>query len=68
MDELEKVQAVIAEGVAREGPQEVILPPEEAAAKRLADFASDEAVDRMISDAQEAGIVLLDGPDGLISS
>lgn len=30
-------------------------------------MASDEAVDRMIADAQEAGIPLLDGPDGLIS-
>jgi putative transposase len=66
-EELETIQAVIAEGVAREGLQEVILPPEEAAAKRLADIASDAAVDRMIADAQEAGIPLLDGPDGLIS-
>ena len=65
--ELEKVQAVIAGGVAREGLQEVIPPAEEAAARRLADIASDEAVDRMIADAQEAGIALLDGPDGLIS-
>jgi putative transposase len=29
-------------------------------------MASDEAVDRMIAGAQEAGIPLLDGPDGLI--
>lgn len=67
MDELEKVQAVIAGGVAREGMQEVILPPQEAAARRLAGIASDEAVDRMIADAQVAGLPLLDGPDGLIS-
>ncbi|HXZ72813.1 MAG TPA: IS256 family transposase [Streptosporangiaceae bacterium] len=33
----------------------------------MADMASDEAVDRMIADAQEAGVPLLDGPDGLIS-
>jgi hypothetical protein len=55
-EEFEKVQAVVAEGVAREGLQDVVLPAEEAAAKRLADIASDEAVDRMIADAQEAGI------------
>ena len=66
-EELEKVQAVVAEGMAREGLQDVILPPEEVAAKRLADISSDAAVDRMIADAQEAGIPLLDGPDGLIS-
>src|SRR5579875_2079338 len=44
-----------------------MLSPEQAAAKRLADMASDEAVDRMIADAEEAGVALLDGPDGLIS-
>ena len=66
-EELEKVQAVVADGVARQGLQEVIVPPEVAAAKRLGDIASDEAVDRMIADAQEAGIPLLDGPEGLIS-
>ena len=66
-EELEKVQAIVAGGVAREGLQDVVLSAEDAAAKRLADMASDEAVDRMIADAQEAGIPLLDGPDGLIS-
>jgi putative transposase len=66
-EELENVQAIVAGGVAREGLQDVIVPPEEAAARRLADIASDEAVDRMIADAQEAGVALLDGPDGLIS-
>ena len=65
-EETEKVQAIVAEGVAREGLQEMVLPAEEAAAKRLADFVSDAAVDRMIADAQDAGIELLDGPGGLI--
>jgi hypothetical protein len=66
-EENEKIRAIIAEGVAREGLGDIVLPPEEAAARRLADMASDEAVDRMIADAEEAGIALLDGPDGLIS-
>ena len=65
-EETEKVQAIIAEGVAREGLQEMVLPAEEAAAKRLADFVSDAAIDRMIVDAQDAGVPLLDGPGGLI--
>ena len=65
-EEFEKVQAIVAESVAREGLQDVVLSAEDAAAKRLADIASDEAVDRMIADAQEAGLPLLDGPDGLI--
>jgi putative transposase len=66
-EEFEKVQAIVAEGVAREGLQDVVLSAEDGAAKRLADMASDEAADRMIADAQEAGISLLDGADGLIS-
>ena len=66
-EELEKVQAIVAGGVAREGLQDVVLSAEDAAVKRLAEMASDEAVDRMIADAQEAGVPLLDGPDGLIS-
>jgi len=65
-EEAEKVQAIIAEGVAREGLQEMVLPAEEAAAERLAAFVSDAAIDRMIADAQDAGISLLDGPGGLI--
>ena len=65
-EEAEKVQEIVAEGVAREGLQEVVLPAEEAAAKRLADFVSDAAIDRMIADAQDAGVSLLDGPGGLI--
>ena len=44
---------------------EVFLPEDEPAA-RLAGAVSDEAVDRMIADARETGISLLDGPDGLI--
>ena len=43
-----------------------MLPAEEVAAKRLADFASDAAINQMIADAQEAGVSLLDGPGGLI--
>ena len=65
-EEAEKVQAIVAEGVAREGLEEIVLPAEEAAAKRLADLVSDAAIDRMIADAQEAGVSLLDGPGGLI--
>jgi putative transposase len=65
-EETEKVRAIIADGVAREGLEDVVLPPEEAAAKRLAAIASDEAIDRMIADSKEAGISLLDGPDGLL--
>lgn len=67
MDELEKVREVVAEGVAAEGLDDAVLSAEESAARRLADIASDEAVDRMIADAQEAGISLLDGPDGLVN-
>src|ERR1700722_9290732 len=44
----------------------MVLTAEEDAAKRLAAFVSDAAVDRMIADAQDAGISLLDGPGGLI--
>ena len=60
------MQAVIAESVAREGLQEMVLTAEESAAKRLADFVSDTAIDKMIADAKETGMPLLDGPDGLI--
>src|ERR1700761_6241443 len=66
MDELEKVQEIVAEGIAAEGLEDVVLPGGESAAKRLADAVSDEAVDRMIADAKESGLSLLDGPDGLI--
>ena len=64
--EAEKVQEIVAGGAAREGLQEIVLPAEEAAAKRLADFVSDAAIDRMIADARDAGVSLLDGPGGLI--
>ena len=50
-----KVQEIVAEGVVREGLQEIVLSAEEAAAKRLADFVSDAAIDRMIADAKEPG-------------
>ena len=60
------MQAIIAESVAREGLQEIVLTAEESAAKRLADFVSDTAIDKMIADAKETGMPLLDGPDGLI--
>ena len=66
MDELEKVQEIVAEGVAAEGLADLVLTAEDAAARRLAGTVSDEAVDRMIADAQEAGVSLLGGPDGLI--
>jgi putative transposase len=66
-EETDQVLAIIAEGVAREGLEDIVLPPEEAAAKRLAAIASDDAIDRMIADSKEAGISLLDGPDGLLN-
>jgi putative transposase len=65
-EEAGELQAVIAEGVAREGLQEMVLTAEESAAKRLAELVSDSAIDRMIADAQDSGIPLLDGPGGLI--
>ncbi len=65
-EEAEKVQEIVAEGVVREGLQEMVLPAEEAAAVRLAALVSDTAIDRMIADAQDAGVSLLDGPGGLI--
>jgi putative transposase len=66
-EETEKVRAIIAEGVAREGLEDIVLPPDEAAARRLAAIASDEAIDKMIADSREAGVSLLDGPDGLLN-
>ena len=53
-EEAEKVQEIVAEGVVREGLQEMVLPAEEAAAVRLAALVSDTAIDRMIADAQDA--------------
>ena len=66
-DEFEKVQEIVAEGIEAAGLGEIVLPDEESAAERLAGAVSDEAVDRMIADARETGISLLDGPDGLIA-
>lgn len=66
MDEFEKVQEIVADGIEAAGLDEIVLPDEESAAKRLADAVSDEAVDRMIADAKKTGTSLLDGPDGLI--
>lgn len=66
-DEFEKVQEIVAGGIAAAGLEEIVLSDEESAAKRLADAVSDEAVDRMIADARESGISLLDGPGGLVN-
>ncbi|MGH3410817.1 MAG: IS256 family transposase [Streptosporangiaceae bacterium] len=44
----------------------MVLTAEGSAAKRLAELVSDTAIDRMIADAQDSGIPLLDGPEGLI--
>ena len=65
-DELEKVQEIVADGIEAAGLDEIVLSDEESAAERLAGAVSDEAVDRMIADAKETGVSLLDGPDGLI--
>jgi putative transposase len=65
-DEFEKVREIVAGGIEAAGLDEIVLPDEESAAKRLADAVSDEAVDQMIADAKESGLSLLDGPDGLI--
>ena len=65
-DEFDKVQEIVADGIEAAGLDEIVLSDEESAAKRLADAVSDEVVDRMIADARETGISLLDGPDGLI--
>jgi putative transposase len=65
-EEAEEVQAIVAEGMAREGLREIVLTAEESAAKRPADLVSDAAIDRIIADAQDSGIPLLDGPGGLM--
>src|ERR1700746_2614410 len=44
----------------------MVLTAEESAAKRLAGLVSDTAIDKMIADAKETGMPLLDGPGGLI--
>lgn len=56
---------ILAEGLAGNGLAEVVPGPEDAAAARLADLISPAAVDRMLADADRAGMAL-DGPGGLI--
>jgi putative transposase len=65
-EETEAVGEIIREAAERGDLDGVVISPEEAAARRLAAIASDEVIDRMIADSEEAGISLLDGPDGLI--
>jgi putative transposase len=66
-DELGKVEEIIAGGIEAAGLSGIVLSDEDSASKRLADAVSDEAVDRMIADAAESGISLLDGPNGLVN-
>src|SRR5215475_2979816 len=56
---------VIAEDLAADDGAE-IGPEELAASERLADLVSPEAVDRMLADAEAAGVPV-DGPGGLLS-
>ena len=63
-EEMDRVRAIVGEGLAGEGLAEAVPSAEEAAARRLAELTSPEAIDRMIADAKEAGIPL-DGRDGL---
>jgi putative transposase len=56
---------ILAEGLAGNGLDEAVPGPEDAAAARLADLISPAAVDRMLADAEQAGMAL-DGPGGLI--
>lgn len=57
------VREILAEG-AREAP--VAAAEEEAAAARLAELVSPEAVDRLLADAEATGTAL-EGPDGLLN-
>ena len=58
---------IVAQGLSDEGADESVVPgPEEIAAGRLADLVSPEAVDRMLADAEQAGMAL-DGPGGLLN-
>jgi putative transposase len=66
VNETQKVKEILAEGLAAEGLAEAVPPAEEAAARRLAELVSPQAVDRMLADAEQAGMAL-DGPDGLIN-
>ena len=65
-EEFDVTQEAVAEEFAAGELGEVFQAEDEPAARRLAGAVSDEAVDRMIADARETGISLLDGPDGLI--
>lgn len=66
-EETEAVEEIIRDAAERGDLDGVVMSPEEAAARRLAAIASDEAIDRMIADSKETGISLLDGPDGLLN-
>jgi putative transposase len=66
-EETKAVEEIIRDAAERGDLDGVVMPPEEAAARRLAAIASDEAIDRMIADSKETGISLLDGPDGLLN-
>jgi putative transposase len=68
MDEVE-VGEILAEGVKEAGLEGIVAGAggsEEAAARRLAELVSPEAIDRMLADAEASGMPL-DGADGLIS-
>ena len=56
----------VSEGSSEGSGEESSAAEQEAAALRLAELVSDEAIDRMLADAQ-ASETPLDGPDGLIN-
>lgn len=66
-EEIEAVEGIIREAAGNGDLDGIVISPEEEASRRLAAFASDEAIDQMIADAEQSGISLLDGPDGLIN-
>ena len=57
---------IIADGLAAESLADAVPGPEDAVAARLAELVSPEIVDRMLADAEAAGIALY-GPGGLIN-
>jgi putative transposase len=59
-------KAAQAEAVAGGGPEETGGPGADAAAQRLAELVSPQAVDRMLADAEAAGLPL-DGAGGLLA-
>jgi putative transposase len=65
MDEVKAVGEILAEAM-EEGGLEAVVSEEEAAAQRLAELVSPQAIDRMLADAQASGMPL-DGTDGLIN-